>query len=154
MGVTLRVITRDNVDAVLALKVAPAQNQFVAPNAWSLAEAQFYEESWHRAIYADDELVGFVLLWDDTLGRQPAAAEPQVSIWRLMIDQRFQRQGHGQQAVLQVMDYARSRPGVQTLQTSFVPGEGSPGDFYLRLGFELTGEVDEDELVVALRLHR
>jgi diamine N-acetyltransferase len=36
--------------------------------------------------------------------------------------------------------------------TSWAPGEGSPGPFHERLGFVLTGEVDEDELVARLTL--
>jgi diamine N-acetyltransferase len=33
-----------------------------------------------------------------------------------------------------------------------VPGEGSPGPFYERVGFDPTAELDDDEIVARLRL--
>lgn len=45
----------------------------------------------------------------------------------------------------------RSRGGTE-LYTSWVPGDASPGDFYLRLGFVPTGEIDEGEIVARLTL--
>ena len=40
----------------------------------------------------------------------------------------------------------------EELLLSYVPGEGSPEGFYRGLGFEPTGEVDEGEVVMRLRL--
>lgn len=43
--------------------------------------------------------------------------------------------------------------GATELLTSYVPGEGGPADFYARLGFVPTGEVDEaGEIIVRLAL--
>ena len=50
----------------------------VAPNAASLAQAHFSENAWLRAIYADDTLVGFVMLYD-------APDEQEYFLWRYMI---------------------------------------------------------------------
>jgi diamine N-acetyltransferase len=61
--VTLREITKDNWRDLLRLKVAPSQEQFVASNAMSIAEAHFNPEvAWFRAIYAGDVPVGFLML--------------------------------------------------------------------------------------------
>jgi len=152
MHVTLEPITRDTVRAVTALDVAPEQRGFVASNAVSLAQALFHEEAWYRAVHADGELVGFVMLEDETLKRPPPAA-PNVGLWRLMIDHRHQRRGIGREVIRLVLDHARSRPGVQRLLTSYVPGPGSPGPFYLGLGFAPTGEMDGGEIVLAHPLH-
>src|SRR6185503_18122575 len=65
-NVALRVIDWDNLNAVLALDIEPAQQQFVASNAVSLAEAHFNPGAWFRAVYADDILVGFTMLFDPT----------------------------------------------------------------------------------------
>ena len=40
------------------------------------------------------------------------------------------------------------RRGATELFTSCVPGEGSPGPFYERLGFVYTGREDDGELVM------
>lgn len=69
--VTLREITADTVLAVVRLSVAESQQRFVAPNAVSLAQALFSPQAWYRAIHADDEIAGFVMLADDSLLRPP-----------------------------------------------------------------------------------
>ena len=60
--ITLREINNENFRAIFRIRVKPKQEQFVAPNVQSIAEAHFTDEAWFRAIYADDEPVGFVML--------------------------------------------------------------------------------------------
>ena len=74
-------------------------------------------------------------------------------LWRRLIHQRLQRRGLARAALDLVVDHVRSRPGAETLFTSCVPGEGSPLGFYLQYGFTLTGDVFDDEPVLALPLH-
>ncbi|MFN7569839.1 MAG: hypothetical protein ACK5TK_00070 [Betaproteobacteria bacterium] len=62
MNVSLREITADTVRQIIALAVAPEQQRFVASYAVSLAQALFTPEAWYRAIYADEEPAGFVML--------------------------------------------------------------------------------------------
>lgn len=150
MRVELREITADTVRAICNLQVAPAQAGFVAPNAVSLAQALFSPEAWYRAIYADGEPAGFLMLYDETQ-RQPPPAEPGVGLWRLMIDRRFQGRGIGSAAMRQLAALLRER-GFQALRTSYVPGDGCPEPFYRALGFVPTGEIDDGELVLSLPL--
>ena len=136
--VTLREVTRENLRDVLGLEVAPEQQRFVASNAISIAQAHFYPEAaWFRAIYADETPVGFLMLED-------AAGAPEIFLWRFMIDRRFQNNGFGRRALELVLEHVRARPGTSALTLSHVPGDGSPGPFYQRLGFVHTGEKDED----------
>jgi diamine N-acetyltransferase len=151
MQVTLRPITSETVRAVTQLSVAPGQEHFVAPNAVSLSQALFSDEAWYRAIHADDEMVGFVMLADETMKPDPPAV-PKVFLWRFMLDQRHQRRGIGREAIRLVCEHARSRSGIDVLYTSYVPGEGSPGPFYLGLGFVPTGEMEGDEIVLVRTL--
>lgn len=143
--VSLREVTKDTVRAVLGLKVAPRQEHLVASNAFSIAEAHFSDIAWFRAIYAGETPVGFIMLADD-------AAKPEYYLWRLMIDARHQGNGYGRRAIGQLIDYVKTRPGATELLVSYVPGDGSPRDFYLKLGFQDTGRVDEDEIVLRLPL--
>lgn len=149
--VTLREITAETVIPVCRLSVADAQRGFVAPNAVSLAQALFAPEAWYRAIYAGDELAGFVMLEDESL-RSPPPAKPEVAVWRLMIDARFQRRGIGRAALQQVIAHVRAKGLFSALQLSFVPGPGCPEPFYLGLGFRHTGRVDGGETVLELPL--
>lgn len=149
--VTLREITAETVIAVVRLSVADDQKHFVASNAVSLAQALFAPEAWYRAIYADEEVAGFVMLSDESL-RKPAPAAPAIGVWRLMIDARFQRRGIGRAALRQVIQHVRAKGIFKTLELSYVPGPGCPEPFYVSLGFRPTGRMDEDEVVLELPL--
>ena len=143
--VSLREVTRETLREVLALEVAPAQKRFVAPNAVSIAQAHFEPDAaWFRAIYAADTPVGFVMLHDD-----PATST--YFLWRFMIDKTAQGRGYGRRAIDLLIDHVRTRPGATELRTSCVPGDGSPIPFYEKVGFRLTGEVDEDGELILLR---
>jgi diamine N-acetyltransferase len=141
--VTLRPVTAENVYDVMRLAVTKEQEQFVADNARSLAEAAYNLYAWPRAIYAGDTPVGFVMLYDDP-------HTPEYFLWRLMIDHRYQRLGFARQALEQVIDYVAGRPNATALGVSYVPGPGSPQPFYAALGFVETGEVVDDEQVMRL----
>lgn len=150
--VTLREITSETVRDVIRLAVAEHQKGFVAPNAVSLAQALFAPEAWYRAVHCGDELVGFVMIEDQSL-RSPAPPQPKVSVWRFMIDARFQRRGIGKAALLGVIEHVRAKGHFESLELSYVPGPGCPEPFYLRLGFRHTGRVDENEIILELPLH-
>ena len=140
--VSLREVTKETLRDITRLKVSPAQERLVATNAESIAEAYFSRDTaWFRAVYADDTPVGFVMLEDD-------AAKERYYLWRFMIDARYQGRGIGQRALELLFEYVRTRPGARVLYTSCVPGEGSPGPFYEKMGFVYTGEEDEGELVM------
>ena len=151
MLVSLREITADTVRLITSLSVGPDQQRFVASNAVSLAQALFSEEAWYRAIYAGESPAGFVMLYDESL-RVLLPPTPEVVLWRLMIDTRFQGQGIGRLALQQVIDHVRSKGLFSSLVTSYIPGPGCPERFYLRAGFKHTGKIDDGELVLELPL--
>lgn len=144
--VSLREITKETVREITCLKVSPEQERFVATNAESIAEAYFSPDTaWFRAIYADDTPVGFLMLEDN-------AAAKEYSLWRFMIDARYQRKGIGQKALELLFEHVKTRPGATALTTSCVPGKGSPGPFYETMGFVYTGEEDDGELIMRREL--
>ena len=150
MAVTLQEITASSVRSITDLQVSEAQEKFVASNAVSLAEALFSEETWYRAIYRESELIGFVMLYDESLRKAPKA-EPQIAIWRFMIDKTFQHRGYGRQALELIIKYVKSKTLFSSLLVSYVPGPDSPEEFYLKSGFEHTGMKDEDgEIILKL----
>ena len=52
----------------------------------------------------------------------------------------------------QVIEHVKTLPGAVELLTSYVPGDGNPSPFYYKLGFEETGEWEDDEKVLKLKL--
>lgn len=149
MNVSLREITAETVRKITSLVITPSQERFVASNAISLAEALFSPEAWYRAIYLDDDPVGFVMLYDETL-QSPPPTKPRIAIWRFMVDARFQGQGIGREALEQVVSHAQSKEVFSSLLVSYVPGPGSPENFYRKFGFLPTGEIEDGEIVLEL----
>ena len=131
--ITLREMTPENFIRVLNLKVAHDQQRFIATNDRSIAEAHFSDQAWYRAIYADETPVGFVMLADETVGRKE---NPECcSVWRLMIDAKYQRMGFGTKALSLVVEHVRSHPHATMLIASYIPGNRGMESFLLRFGF-------------------
>jgi diamine N-acetyltransferase len=148
--VTFQPITNANREAVHALRVAPHQQRFVSDVARSLEEAAehpgTHPTQW--AICDGETPVGFVMYCDEVDGEDYI---PQF-LWKLLIDEHHQRKGYGTAALDLVVEYFRSRPGIEVLWTSAVPGEGSPIPFYERYGFVRAGD-HEGEVLLKLRIH-
>jgi len=149
--VTLREITADTLRSVLNLSVTEYQNRFVASNAVSLAQALFAPEAWYRAIYLAEVPVGFVMLSDQSL-LDAVPENPEIGVWRFMVDAKYQRRGVGRAAMLQVIDHVRRKGMFPKLAISYVPAEGGPEQLYLSLGFRPTGAMDGDEIIMELPL--
>jgi diamine N-acetyltransferase len=155
MVVTLREITDGNRAAVLALRVAPGQERFVSSVRDALREAAEYPHAkpWYRAIYADGEPVGFVMLSWNVAPQPPAIFGPWF-LWKLLIDERHQGRGYGREVVRQIVELVQAE-GATELLTSYVPQDDGPAGFYERLGFAPTGALDpEGEVIMRLTLPR
>ena len=149
--VSLQPIDDANREAVEALRVSPAQDQFVSGVADSLLEAAdepgAHAISW--AVYDDATPIGFVMIADEVDGPDYI---PHY-LWKLLIDERYQRRGFGTATLDLIVEYFRGRPGVTVLTTSAGQGAGSPIAFYERYGFVRTGDVVfDDEVLLRLDL--
>lgn len=143
-------ITPATARTVLALRTHPNQERFVSPVANSFAVAMFPEDvdgapvvPWMRAIEADGELAGFVMLADVT------DRHPVPYLWRLLVDRRHQRRGIGDR-VLTLLEARLRGEGHGSLLVSWRPGPGGPEPFYLARGFVPTGEVHDSEIEALL----
>jgi diamine N-acetyltransferase len=146
--VTLREITEQTVRGICMLSdtLTAPKKHYVAPNAISLAQALFSPYAWFRAIYAGPAPVGFLMLHDN-------ADEQRYFLWRLMIAEPHQGCGYGRQAIERLVEYVRTRPGARELLVSYHKGESSPEGFYLKLGFEPTGDMAGSEFMARLPLN-
>ena len=131
--VTLKEITCENLDEVLALKVDDGQRSFVSSNAESLAQAYVYSETaFPFAVYDDDMIVGFIMMGY-------YEAKEYYTLWKLMIDKRYQNNGYGRQALELGIDYMRERFGVSEIYTGVVPENTVAKELYKSVGFNETG---------------
>jgi diamine N-acetyltransferase len=151
--ISLRPIDSSNYQECSALAVAPDQRRFVASNLQSLADAYVWREAAEPyAVYADDEMVGFGLLFpfadgvDDDSIPEPGT-ELGYIIVRLMVDERFQGRGYGKAALDAIVELVRGR-GLGTVRLSVVPENVQALEFYRRNGFAETGEIHGGEIVL------
>jgi len=138
-------ITPETSRPVRRLAVHRSQERFVSSVAKSFGDALYPDviddapvAPWLRAVEADGEPVGFVMVALTTEHH----TEPYL--WRFMIDRRHQRRGIGDRVLTAVVDQCRTW-GDHSLLVSWVEGKGSPRRFYERLGFVPTGTFVDGE---------
>ena len=147
--VSLQPITDANREAVEALAVTPVQRRFVISVRDSMLEAaqEPGAQALFWAIYDDDVPVGIVMIADEVNGPDYI---PQF-LWKLLIDERYQRRGFGTATLDLIVEFFRTR-GARALTTSAGQGEGSPITFYERYGFVRTGELYGNEIMLRLEI--
>jgi RimJ/RimL family protein N-acetyltransferase len=144
-------ITPETQRAVRSLVTHKSQERFVSPVINSFADALFPEiidgapvVPWMRAVEADGDLVGFVMMAMIT------DAHPEPYLWRFVVDRMHQRRGIGAAVIDLVVEQCREW-GADSLVVSWRPGKGSPEPMYVARGFVPTGVVDHGE--IEARLH-
>lgn len=145
MNVLLREITPKNFKECVNLKVADAQQNFVAPNVMSIAQSKIYPTMDIRAVYAADEMVGFVMY-----GLDPD--DGRYYLVRLMIDEKHQGKGFGKAATFAVIEKMKRFADCREVYLSFVPENSGAEKLYQSVGFERTGEINEGEIVMRLTI--
>lgn len=151
--ISLKKVTKFNLISILQLEVNPQQKKLVAPNAVSIAQAHFNKDAWFRAIYADNDPIGFVMISDSSLKyRSNLNHRPSYFLWRIMIDAKYQGKGYGKQAMKLIIDHVKGRPKAKELLLSHFKSDGNAEEFYKKLGFKYTGNEIGDELVMSLKL--
>ena len=149
--IVLRAIDMANFRECIGLRVAEEQEDFVASNVYSLAQAKtnprlhpfaIYDGSvFKRELTPDDRMVGFVMyqIWDEV-----------GFVVRLMIDRRFQRRGHGRAAMREVIRRLALHPDVLYIGTSVRKGNHAAEALYRALGFVDDPKEDPQELYLQL----
>ena len=131
--IRLTPVTKDNLDEVLALKVREDQRRFVSSNAESLAQAYVYPETaWPFAVYDDDILVGFIMMGYYEVKQY-------YTLWKFMIDQRYQNKGYGRQALELGLEFIKEKFHPKDIFTGVVPGNDVAKKLYESVGFADTG---------------
>ena len=154
-------INAKNIWTILRLHVSNDQNDFVATNTQSICEAYLSLSGGGQVfpfgIYHDDIPVGFLMIGydvDETFENPPKIAYGNYSIWRLMIDEKYQGNGYGRKALELALDFIRTYPcgKAEYCYLSFEPENHTAARLYESFGFVRNGETDGDETVAVLKL--
>lgn len=151
MEIELRTIDDGNRAAVAALTVSDSQKQFIATNKRSLetaAQEENREIARPFAICADGELVGFAMFAFELDSPDP---DDRYWLWRFMIDQNFQGRGYGSAALEKIIGYFRNQ-GADHILLSTEENNTRALSLYHKYGFRKTGAMNDDEIVLLLKL--
>lgn len=144
--ISVEPVSSDNWRAVAALQVKADQRGYVNPPVFNLALCQYSPLGWSPlAVRAGDQVVGF-LMW---------AVDPQDgSCWLggVMVDAAFQGLGYAKKAVAATLAQLSAQHGHQRFALSYRPDNAVARRLYLGLGFQETGEMEEEEVVARLAL--
>ena len=160
--VHLEKVTHKNVWDIVELEIFESQHPFVASNEQSLMEAYIAITSgtayaYPFGIYDDETLVGFLMIGyhEGAIDENPPKATLEnYTLWRLMIDKRYQRKGYGREAIRLALEFIRTWPYGRTdyCALSFKPENVVAKKLYQSFGFIENGEMDGDETVAVLKL--
>ena len=123
--------------------MSDAQKRFVADSSTMLARAYAYRESRSKAyvIYNDNLPVGMALYYD-------CAELNAYDLSQLFIDERYQGNGFGIEATKQILDKMKSDSKYDKVILCYIDGNEAARNMYEKLGFTLTGDRDEDEIIM------
>ncbi|MBR1986611.1 MAG: GNAT family N-acetyltransferase [Mogibacterium sp.] len=153
-------ITNKNIWKVCALEPFEEQRDFVAENIQSLAEAYATRNEGNNAlplaVYNDDDLIGFIMIGKGTVGNPDESdlIKENYSLWRLMIDKKYQKQGLGKQTMDAVIALIRTFPfgEAKKVWLSYEPENTRARDIYLKYGFAETSEMCGNEIIAVYEL--
>lgn len=145
MCITLQEVTSSNYEAVCDLDVTAEQQDYVASNMWSLVESHYCQGYTCRAIYQNDKPVGFFMWVSDT--------PEKVSIWRFMVDQRYQKVGIGRAALNLALAQIKASDKVKEIEICYDPANPVAKDFYASFGFQEVGlDADGEDMLAVIKL--
>lgn len=148
MAVYLKQIDEDNFIDAFNLKLASGQEAYVSHPIRSLAQAYVYRNQCTPfGIYHEDKMVGYVMvIYDYDI--------PEYDIWHMMIDASEQGHGYGREALQRVLEYIKRKPFGDSNRVALTCNKDNTNALalYQNIGFELTGNDDEEEVELALLL--
>jgi len=138
--VHLHEITKENLNAVLELKTKKEQETYVSTVAHSLAQAWVYRDTAYPfAVYDDDVLIGFVMMGF-------YESKQQYTLWKLLIDERYQHRGYGRQTVELAKQYLIDTFNIMEIYLGVYEDNETAIRLYQSAGFTATGETDGKQI--------
>ena len=151
-----------NFVSLCRLKVKRNQQNFVASNVFSLAEAYVADKAGGYpqpfGFFLGDKPIGFLMVgyypdleyarkWADEGEEVPYFMDKSYLIWRFMIDKRYQHRGYGRKALALAIDFVRTFPcgPAEYCWLSYEPENEVARHLYLSMGFVEHPEVWEED---------
>lgn len=139
-------ISKDNWEECILLEPKQEQKAYIAPNLYSIAEAQFLDGFSSRAIYQDDVMVGYTLYGVDP-------DDLNYWIYRFMIADRYQMNGYGLEGMNAVIEEIRGRSDcTDVIVLGYKPENELARKLYLKAGFVEEGIAPWGEMIAKYQM--
>ena len=148
LDIELKEVTVDNFEDVIELELNEDQRDYVADNAFSIAESKFFPAYQPRAIYSNGKVVGFLMYQSIDDEEQPVEYE----IFRFMVDRRYQKTGIGRKAMELLLNEIKSNGNVKSISICYAPTNAVAKKFYGSFGFKEVGVNSEGEIVAEIEV--
>lgn len=142
--IVLKAIDETNFYEVINLEVKKEQAKFITSNVQSLAECYLYRNNndvFPYAICINDSVIGFLLLYSDD-------EESSMTIWRIMIDKKYQQKGYGKMAMIKAEELIKEKNKYKLLYTSCSVNNINAKKLYLSLNFQEQKHNEYNEIVL------
>lgn len=139
-------VNGDNYRAACKLKVAESQKNYVVPNIAILGRAYAYRNNGAKVylICNDEVMVGMAFY------RQKGSPYSCYILDQFMIDERYQGKGYGEQAVKLIIHMLKTEGNNKKIELCYCKHDLAAQKLYEKLGFYHTGEIDGEEIIMAL----
>lgn len=145
----LEELSAKTIVAANGLTLRRGQEQFVTPPSYAIADSVLNPiTSWPRVVLDGDRVVGFIRGNFD-----PSAVEEEFRscVWRVTVAADAQGTGVGTFAVRALAAEAKSR-GFDHITALWEPGDDGPEEFFLHVGFVITGQTQYGENIGTLSI--
>ena len=147
MRIELKPVDQFNKSDCIRLKVTKAQSEYIASNESSLEAAEEYSDVARPfVIYSDGIAVGFTMFAFEPDYEDP---DDRYWLWRFMIDEKYQGQGYGKEALKHIISYFKEN-GAGNIRLSTKESNVNAIHLYQSFGFAPNGDVNDGETVFEL----
>ena len=147
MRIELKPVDQYNKSDCIRLKVTKAQSEYIASNESSLEAAEEYSDVARPfMIYSDGIAVGFTMFAFEPDYEDP---DDRYWLWRFMIDEKYQGQGYGKEALKHIISYFKEN-GAGNIRLSTKESNVNAIHLYQSFGFAPNGDVNDGETVFEL----
>ena len=147
MRIELKPVDQYNKSDCIRLKVTKAQSEYIASNESSLEAAEEYSDVARPfMIYSDGIAVGFTMFAFEPDYEDP---DDRYWLWRFMIDEKYQGQGYGKEALKHIISYFKEN-GAGNIRLSTKESNVNAIHLYQSFGFAPNGDVNDGEIVFEL----
>ena len=150
MDLKLVELTRDNFSEVIELELYDSQKKYSESNLYIIAESKFSPSCQHSAIYLSDKVVGFL---EYEYGESDIDKD-YCTIWRFMIDKKYQGSGIGKAAFGLLLKTIKSHGRCNLVDIYYEPENIVAKKLYASYGFREVGERDDGTVIAEMNLSK